>query len=362
MRSNLFLVPLFLLAATAPMNVLAGDPPSAPGGRVNATALKTAPSVRKELDPDAEASRNARKELADIDGKLKPLIKADPRTTPLIKEITEALDLKDRAARKAKLQALSPRIAAVRNDALKKAGFDPKLVETKVAPIRKLREKADDLPPPPPPPPPGSVISTTTATSFTSYSYKDQEGCPDSSDTWDFDGAEVKVRAISTPTDDDCTTIRAGKQATFQVPPGTKKIKVEMRASADLDAFAAAFGVFAETSSYMGIRLFSPSGVTLSEMTIGNSVVPLPVLTRVTKNIRAKNFFPNPLPFDISSFTDEVQEGDSAASATFVFKNDPGPALVIGAVTGGFVDADLSGVAKLTNEITPKSIKVTFYR
>jgi hypothetical protein len=292
---------------------------------------------------------------------VKAALARDPRAAPLTKQLAEIAGLTDRAERKRRLTALAPQLTAVRNDALKAAGIDAKLVEKKTEAIRVNRAAARRLPPKEPPPAPGSVISTVEVTSFPkTFSHK--HDCPDSKDTWDFDGKDVKVKAVSTIADDDCWKITAGRTATVQVPPGAKKMTVVGMVKVDLDVVAISFGFFSEATGYYGIRAFDPSGAPLMTVNIVGTVVPVPARTIKLKTIGAINYAFSPLPFDSDGFADDLQEGEEGSTATFGLPSNVGPKLEISPVAGGWVDGDMQGYAKLNHLITPKKLKVTFYR
>jgi hypothetical protein len=368
MRKSVFalaVLPLVIVAlgTTSASDSSAADPPSAAPVNPGAPAVVRTPSGR-DADDDGTPSRarSLRGSMSDASKKLAPILKADPRTAPLVKELLEAAKITDQAQRKAKLTALGPRAVALRTDAFKKAGLNPADMEAKASALQRQMTEVVKVEEPAPPPPPGSVITTTTVTSFPlTHNYRSD--CPDSNDKVDFDGSVVKVDAKSTPVDDDCWHIRGGRGATFQVPAETKKIKVAMKAKVDLDLVATHLGYFAEATGTLGIRVHSPSGATLINVPLpGGSTIPSPVFIKNTKKIHAKNVFPNPVPFDTASFTDQLQDGESGSTATFTFPGNPGPSLNIVAFVGGWVDADISGVSILNNDITLQELKVTFYR
>jgi hypothetical protein len=366
MRKSIFvLFPLAIvgLAATSSTDSSAADPPSA--SPVPATRAGGAAGKRDDDDDGTSTrARSARTSLADANKKLAPVLKADPRVAPLVKELLEASKIKDQAQRKAKLTALGPRATAIRTDAFKKAGLSAADIEAKTTVLRTQMAQVVKIEEPPPPPPPGSVITTTTVTSFPiTHTYRSD--CPDSNDKVDFDGSVVKVDAKSTPVDDDCWHLRGGRGATFQVPGETKKIKVSMKAKVDLDVVATHLGFFAEAQGTLGIRVHSPGGTILANVPNpiqGLPPFPVTAIIKNTKKIHAENAFPNPVPFDTASFEDQLQDGEAGSSATFTFLGSPGPSLNIVAFVGGWVDADLSGVAVLNNDITLQELKVTFYR
>jgi len=305
-------------------------------------------------ETDFEKARESRASLAEADKKLKPILAADRRVAPLSKEIHEALNHPDKAVRKQKLEVLKPRIIAIKSDALKKAGIaqaeiDQKVEMSRAASLKLVRVEPQQAEPPPGP---GTVISSVTVNSFPDKSGSKND-CPDDDDKYDFEGgATVKVHAESSPVDADCWGIKAGRGATVQVPPGTKKIGISYSAFIDLWVGAVPFGWMAEAKGYFGVAVRSPNGVKLAN---GSTTI-----KKELKVVHAYSF--GPLPFDFGGFEEDIQSGEQLSNLTFKFDNDPGTSLRISIYTGGWADADLTGDAVLNNKIVPKSMKVTFFR
>ncbi len=134
-----------------------------------------------------------------------------------------------------------------------------------------------------------------------------------------------------------------------------------MGAAVDLDVVSFSFGAFAEAAGMFGIRVSSPTGATLDNFQVGAATVPVPVVMRELKRIHAVNTFPNPILVTMDSWASDLQEGDAGGSSDFAFPGDPGASLDIFLYTGGWVDADLQGLASVNNDLTPKALKVLFF-
>jgi hypothetical protein len=355
--STIAVVPVLGLALAAPSD--AGAAPPAAAVIPAPAPLRAGPKPLARDDSDVAARQAAHKDLADINAKLKPLIAADPRAAALIKEAAEISKGRNKALRETQLKALAARALTIRNDALAKSGVDLKVVDAKIMTLNALTH--NQLKTMAAPSQAGTVISTTNVTSFPLVqTYKHQ--CDDAGDTWDFHGADVTIHAASGIADKDCWKLLAGRSASVAVPPGTKSMKVIINAHVDLDVVAMSFGVYGHASGYFGVQAFSPSGAQLGSVQIGNTVLPVAGNTVVLKSISATNSFPNPIPINTGSFAADIQEGDPTSTADFTFATDPGPTVELGLIVGGLVDADLQGLATLDNLITPRSLKVTFYR
>ncbi len=282
--------------------------------------------------------------------KTRSLVAADPRVAPLVAELRKASAIKDKAARKAQLDALGPRILGVRNEVAKKAGLDAAEVGRKLAPIRRPAIRRI----PSAPLPSGMKLSEVTVTSFPkTWSFK--HNCGDAEDRWDFDGSKVLIRAESTIVDHDCLKILAGRGAVVKIPPGAKKVTAQVSATLDLDVVSSSLGAYGEASGGFGVRFHLVNGVFAS--------TPQGVLTSQFKaliSIYTSNGFPNPIPVGTDSFADTLQEGDTGTLATVDLPPNPGSELEVTLYTGGMVDADLQGYASLRNDMTPKSMKITF--
>jgi hypothetical protein len=364
------IVPLLLLpalmagshASAQPNNAPTAKPatpPGKPAAKGDPTPAETDnPPV--EDDTDVREAREARRSLEGLTAKLKPTLTADRRTKALLTEIAAIAQLPDPVARKEKLKALQPRIEAVRSDAFRKAELDRRAVAQKLTAVRlakpPLRSTEVALPA-------GSVISTVTTSSFPVF-YTHKNTCPDAADRWSFVGDKVKVVASSGIWDNDCMRIAAGRAATVQVPPGTKKMKVIMKAKVTLDVTAVALGVYASATARLGIRVLSPSGAKLAEVSVGKVTHPSPLMMNTTAFLHEKEEALASKYGGLSaSFSKDLQEGDPESSSTFDFKyGHPGPTLQIAPYVGGSVDADVQGYASVDASVTPKSLKVIFYR
>lgn len=282
--------------------------------------------------------------------KTRSLVAADPRVAPLVAELRKASAIKDKAARKAQLDALGPRILGVRNEVAKKAGLDAAEVGRKLAPLGGPSIRRVPLAPMPS----GMKLGEVTVTSFPktwSFKYK----CTDAGDHWDFDGSKVHVYAESAIADKDCLKIFAGRGAVVKIPAGAKKVTVQVAASIDLDVVASSFGAFGEASGVFGVRFHLVQGA------FGST--PQGTLTSQMKgliHVHTKNAFPNPIPVGLDGFADTLQEGDSGTLTSVDLPPNPGSELEVSLYTGGKVDADLQGYASVNNDMTPKSMKITF--
>lgn len=294
---------------------------------------------------------SVRTSLVEDDKRLKPVLAADPRVGPLTKEVRQALQIRDKAERRRKLQTLIPRIAQVRADAIQKAGLVAKDLDAKAVAAQStiIKQKLHDLPQPPPRP--DTVISSVTIGPLPN-TWGSKTDCTDSDDNYDFDGNLLKVHVVSAPTDADCGGVKAAKGAKVNVPAGTKKVSVSIRANVELHAAAAPFGIFAESRAFLGVLVSSASGAKISN---GK-----PYATQELQSLHAEAL--GPLPFDLSDYEEEIQDGDPSSSVTFTLEKDPGPVLNVSVYIGGAADADLTGVAEMNGRIVHKSIKVTFYR
>lgn len=312
-----------------------------------AVSPAAADTAEEALAKDAETARSASAPMA---AKMKPLVASDARVAPLLAEIKRARAIRDPAARKAQLDALGPRILAVRNDIARKAGFDADTAR-RLAPlagglVRKL---------PTPVTLAGMKLGETTITSFPkTFSFKHR--CQDADDKWDFDGSLVKVRAASAIGDADCWTLMAGRGAVMKIPAGTKKLAIRVSATVDLAVFACSLGASGRAGGYFGVRVHLPQGAfaTVNGTTLTSTVHKL-------VNVYTNNTFPNPLPFTADGFADNIQEGDVGSTVNVDLPANPGSEVEVSIMTGGWVDADLQGVASLSNDLTPKSMKVSFY-
>ncbi len=311
-------------------------------------------------DPTRDSAIQTRRALSASSTKLRAALAADTRVAPLTKELLEAVKMTDRRQRAAKLQALGPRVLAIRSDALKKAALDVKAVETQTSSIR-----TTSLIPPitQPAPAPGSLISSANVSSFPSpFTFKFD--CPDSSDKHDFDGNQVKIWAQSTPVDKDCWKIRAGRMATVQVPAGAKKIEVVFDGKVDLDVVAMSLGAYAKAVGDFGIKVRAPSGAQLDTVNVPGQSQPQPVPVRWCrlKRIEATSAVVGPVPVATDGYAADLQEGDANSKCTMTLPDNVGGTLELTPYTGGWVDADLSGVATLNQLITIRKLKTTFYR
>lgn len=315
------------------------------------------PRLANPPEPIDDAGRQARQALGPQNAKIKAALAGDARVAPLTSKLLEAAKTKDKATRKRLLDGLGPQIVTVRNDALKKAAVDPSSIDKQLAVLRAPATTMLGAVAP-------ASASSTTVTDSTfpnTYSYRGAgDLCPDSNDKWDFDGNKVKVWAQSTPLDADCWNIRAGRSTNVAVPAGTKKMKVVVNATVDLDVFATALGAGARAVGEFGVRVSAPSGAALTTVNVAGQSFSVPAKLCTLKSISAKNIIPNPLPFDTAAFTDNVQEGDANSACSFDLPANVGANVDVALWVGGMVDADLTGVATLSNEITVKSIKVTF--
>lgn len=209
------------------------------------------------------------------------------------------------------------------------------------------------------PPVPGSVISKVTVTSFPNvYSYK--HDCQDPEDTWNFEGASVRISASSAIGDHDCWKLRAGRGATVAVPPGAKGMSIAVNAHVEVETTAVSFGAFGESHGHLGVRIFSPTGAVLGSTKVGNVELPVAGNTLILKGISSENSFPNPVPVNTGGFNTNLQEGDEGSAGFFAFPGDPGPNLEVTMFVGGWVDADLQGLAVLDATFTPRSMTITF--
>ncbi len=328
-------------------------------GAVDARA-QLAPLPRVDLSaleaPEAPHAR-LRASLPPSAAKVKEALKADPRVRPLTSALVAAAKMKDKAARKLELEKLAPQIRAVRADAMTKAGLDGNAVEQglrSIANVGTFRAPVVT--------PPGTVLATTTVGSFPKpYSYKWR--CPDQEDKADLDGGDAKLWATSTPFDDDCWVIRSGRTGTVQVPKGASRMRVDVRAKVDLDVVAIHYGTFAEVRSTLDVRIVSPKGVPLSTIKVAGKDTPLPAARFTLARLHTRSAGYLPVPFGTDSFADDLQEGDAGATAVFTLPPDADVGeLEVTLYSSAEVDADLSGVGVANNLVTPKSLKVTFYK
>ncbi len=316
-------------------------------------AISAPPNLRAEI-LEVEQKEAAKGALLGQTAKLKAALAKDSRVIKLAKQVETASAIKDRRARKRALSELAAKINEVRNDAMSKAGIEPKDVEVR-SPIKRIpKRQVEEMAA-------GSELWSGKITSFPK-TLTGKYDCPDSSDKWDFDGNSVRVKAGSAIADEDCMIIKAGRTATVKVPAGAKKMKVVLAAKVDLDVTAMSFGFFAEAHSYVGVLVTALNGATLSTLDIGKATINLPVKLTKLKEISACNAFPNPLPFDAEGFADDIQEGDDDSTMTMNLPDNVGSTLEISPVVGGSVDADLQGLARLDNDLAIKSMTVTFYR
>jgi len=343
-------------ARAQPAAPAAAAPAGAPAGQN--VAIKQLPSAALqkafEFDEDAESAQAARARMARHNEKLKPILAADPRFKPLVAQIQEALRLPDPAARKARLGALSSQILAVRNDAIAKLKPDANEVQTDLAPL-KQRWK-------PRPPAPALPKKETLVVSQWPIPMGGKANCPDDGDAWDFDGSLVKIKASSTPVDKDCGMINAGRRtAIFDVPEGANRVDLAATAKMELHTTAVHIGFYAKALNHWGFKILSPEGITLSTVKIAGVTVPLPVAACKIGSSDAESSWPNPIPFDFGDYTADLQEGDANNACSFNLP--PGiKKLSVVMFVGGRVDADVLGLASQTGEITPKSVKATFFR
>lgn len=341
------------LAAVFTLGTVAGSAAGAPQ-----TSL--APSVPASTALDAgERAAMITTNRANVDGVKRAAVRAalrdDPRARVLVTDLSAAMRIRDKAKRVEALKALGPRVAALRADVLKRAGSTglptkPAITGTAAAAVGAAL---------------GPVISTTTLSSFPDpISFKN--GCPDGKDRADFDGGKVQVNAASTPFDDDCVLVRGGRAASaIPIPAGAKKVRVDVTAHVDLYAAASGLGAWAGAWSRYGVRAYLPSGAAFSTAQVGSVTIPIPVYFAHIKTISADH--PNGpedlvVPADIVSFVDDIQPGDEASTAWIALPDNPGPTIQLALYVQGKVDADLTGIAQVDSDITPKSLKVTFYR
>lgn len=288
--------------------------------------------------------------------KLKPFVKDDPRVAALQKELIAARAIADKAARKKRLEALAPKMLELRADLLKKAGIDGqaagKRLAQRASPTVKTVTSAALS---------GQPLGTLKITSFPkTYGYR--KWCPDDrTDKWDFDGASVRVFAESSMFDDDCTMLRAGRLGTFTVPTGARRMRVQVAADVELEAGAASLASYGKAWVGWGLMLYSRDEP-LGTVDVNGKTFAADQSRRILRNLGAKNHIPNPIPFDISSFSDSVQEGDERSYEWFELQTGwAGRVLELGIYIEGGVDADLTGYAWSSSKLTPKSLTVTFY-
>jgi hypothetical protein len=328
-------LPLFLLVAAATFASPASADPADEASAKDAVALHTSASA--------------------LGATTRALLAHDPRLPRLVAEIERAAAIKDKAARKTKLDAIAPRLLALRNEIALKAHLDGAEVSRKLAAfapptVRRL---------PKAPLPSGIKLAESTVTSFpVPFSFKYR--CPDQDDKWDFDGKDVTVRASSAIGDKDCDSIMAGRGAVFTIPPGAKKVRLVLGASVDLDVLSASAGAFGEARGFFGVRLHLVQGAYSTTVVNGNTVKMTSQIHKLIR-IHTTNAFPNPIPLGTDSFTDSLQEGDDGSTLTAELPPNPGKEIEITLITGGWADADLQGFASVNNLMTPKSLKVTFY-
>ena len=309
-------------------------------------------------DPPEIPHAKLRAALPPAAAKVKEILKADPRVRPLTSALTAALKIKDRSARKLELDKLSPQIRAVRADAVAKSGLDAAALEQglkSVSAVSSFRAAKTA-------PPAGALLGTASVSSFPKpYSLKQR--CPDTGDRVDFDGATAKVRASSTPFDDDCWVIQGGRTGSVQVPKGASRMVIDIRANVDLDITGIHFGTFAEVWGSFGVRISSPKGVKLSTMQIAGKTVPISAVRNTLVTVHTRSVGLSPIPVSTDSFADELQEGDAYSSTMFQLPTDADLGeLEVTLLTTAEVDADLTGMASANNDITPRSLNIKFYK
>lgn len=330
---------------------------AAPGDTARGATAPSAANAGTEAAERAEAARVERDTAtAGKRTAVRDAMRGDPRTRALSGELTAALKIQDKAKRTAALQALAPKVSALRADVLRKAGASQAEIFRKPNVVVPSGAVSAPL---------GSVISTTTITSFPeTFSYR--AGCSDGADKFDFDGNKVRVTAFSTPFDKDCDVLRAGRSsAPISIPPGTKRVRVEVTAHVDLYTGASGLGAWAGAWSSFGVRAFLPSGKLWTQELPGGTSVPANLRYASLRQL-ASDHPSGPeemvVPADIKAFEDDVQPGDDQSSATITLPDGAGPTIQLGAYVNAKVDADLSGVCSVDSDITLKALKVTFLR
>lgn len=167
----------------------------------------------------------------------------------------------------------------------------------------------------------------------------------------------MKLRAASVPGDKDCWNIRAGRATTVDIPPGTKKIRGEPW-KVDLDVEAIHLGFYALASTWWGVQLFSPEGFTLETEHPGQRH---PHPHEPVRGQGDRGRFPDPLPLTWANYADDVSPGDITQPCVFDVPAGMKKAELRMSI-GGKVDAGGLGMAFMSSDLTPKSMKVTFVK
>lgn len=333
---------------------------AASDARADGPALRAVPNVvDDELDPPDTRAANVRKDLAAVNAALKPHLQADPRYAALLKDSADAMKLTDRAARKARLEALSVQAAAIRADAMKKAGIDAKVMNARIAglPIAPI----GPLVAPPPPTPPGE-LSSVNVTSFPLPYNRKPADCANAS--WDFAGNKVIASAGATPGSQCDRGVRAGRSVRVTVPAETTRMKVSATASVHLDCAASAWGFYAASTSAWGIRVASTNGATIGTIAVPNSPpAPTKTVFAQQKRVHCMNVVPNPLVVDAGVYGGDIQPGDAGSEAVFDLpKSVWGTPIEVSLYIRTAAEQEGLGLSDATANITPKAAKIVFYK
>lgn len=337
MRNNLFF--LVGVSCVASASIASADGPS----------ITRAPTVMSTVDVDNADVVPFKKRLAirrANQAKLLAVASSDPRTEAAKADLIAASQILDRSQRLAALKAAGVKWQGLRADLLKKAAVDPAALNAQLGllPVVRTAPLALALPAAP-------TSTTTTVGAFPEqYTYKYE--CSDGSDKWTFNGERTSTYASSTPTSEDCTTVRAGKGAKIEVPAGTKSVEITVDWVYELDVDAVTHGIYGSARAATGVRFESLAGVPLGQVDTPQGKKDVP--------IRFDGYLSIAIECGLAPFCGDAAEG--TARKTYTLPVDHGAILVTPYVQSS-ADADLISVAMGSARIKDvRPMKVKFNR
>jgi hypothetical protein len=311
----------------------------------------TAQSVELFERDGADTSIAERAKLDATNKRVRAVIDADRRVPALVADWKKAVAIESPARRKAALDALAPRILAIRADIRKKVAIDPSVASHFTALTRPKLHVSHPV---------GSSI-VTKSESFTSFpsTWTWKYKCPDSDDTWDFDGKKVKAHAGSAMFDSDCWGLKAGRTITTHGIQSAKTMTITFTGTYTLSTTAVALGAYAHAETELGVIVRAPDGGAILSTPSGGT--PIPAIYVTMDRASATNVFTNPLPFDVGNASGNLQPGDAKASVTIALPaNRTTNTFTVTPIVRGMVDADVSGAASFSSSMTPTALKVDY--